>query len=267
MNPQPLALETKVLPIELPFLILFMRKLQLSIYYLQELNYRLIYAVIGTVLLFLTTYNYKQAIIFIILPRGLSHFVSAGLTEIFFTYMQLCTILSFSFSLLLMSIQIYLFLRPGLFKFEASISLKFLILAIFFYFFIYTLVFPALIKLLWQLFSTHSQHFAPINLTFEPRLNDYLKNIQQLNQLLSLSFPCLLILSLLQGYTQKTLWIKHRGIAYIVAFIIAAFITPPDILSLAIVGAPLVAFYELQIILWALYREYQGKLLIRKPIK
>lgn len=244
-----------------------MRKLQLSIYYLQELNYRIIYATFGTVLLFLTTYNYKQGIIFIILPQGLSHFVSAGLTEIFFTYMQLCTILSFSFSLFLISIQIYLFLRPGLYTFEANISLKLLIGGIFFYLFIYTTVFPALIKLLWQLFSAHSQHFAPINLTFEPRLNDYLRNIQQLNLLLSLSFPCLLILGLLQAYTHKKLWIKHRGVAYIIAFIIAAFLTPPDILSQTIVGAPLIAFYELQIIIWALYKEYQGKLLIRKPIK
>ena len=110
-----------------------MKKLHLSIYYLQELNYRLAYAALGTLLLFYTTYTYKQGLIFIILPQGLSHFVSAGLTEIFFTYIQLCTILSFSFSLILILLQVYLFLRPGLYIYEAKITFNLLITSICFY--------------------------------------------------------------------------------------------------------------------------------------
>lgn len=244
-----------------------MRKLQLSIYYIQELNYRLAYTSYGAALLFFTTYNYKQGLIFKILPQGLSHFVSAGLTEIFSTYIQLCTLLSFSFSITLINIQIYLFLRPGLYKYEANIALKLIISAICFYTCLYIFIFPPLIKLLWQLFSTYSQNFTPIHLTFEPRLDDYLKNIQQLNKILSLSFPCVLILNILQKNTAKEIWIKYRGIAYIVAFIISAFLTPPDILSQIIVGLPLIFFYEIQISTWALYKNYKKQLLIRQPIK
>ena len=86
-----------------------MKKIKLSIYYLQELNYRLIYAVIGASLLFFTTYTYKQTLIFIILPTGLSHFVSAGLTEIFFTYMHLCTMISFNFGFIVIILQLRFF--------------------------------------------------------------------------------------------------------------------------------------------------------------
>lgn len=243
-----------------------MKKLNLSIYYLQELNYRLAYATIGTLLFFFTTYTYKQALIFIILPQGLSHFVSAGLTEIFFTYIQLCTILSFNFSLILISIQIYFFLRPGLYTYEAKITFNLLIGSLCFYTFLYIFIFPYLIKILWELFSEYSKNFTPIYLSFEPRINDYLEHIKQLNKILGCSFPCILILNILQKYTTKEFWIRYRGIAYIIVFFFSACITPPDILSQTLVGLPLIFFFEIQIIFWATYTTYK-KALIRKPIK
>ncbi len=244
-----------------------MKRLQLSIYYLQELNYRLAYAAFGTALFFFTTYNYKQGLIFIVLPQGLSHFISAGLTEIFFTYIQLCTILTFNISILIIFTQMFFFLRPGFYRYEAKITFNLLISTIFFYTCLYIFVFPSLIKILWELFSTYSQNFTPIHLTFEPRLKDYLEHVQQLNTILAFSFPCIIGLNILQINTTKQIWIKYRGIAYIVAFSIAAFITPPDILSQTLVGLPLIIFYEIQIAFWALYKKYQKKLLIRQPIE
>lgn len=244
-----------------------MKKLHLSIYYLQELNYRLAYVALGTLLFFSTTYTYKQGLIFIILPQGLSHFVSAGLTEIFFTYIELCTILSINFVLILIMAQIYLFLRPGLYTYEAKITFNLLISSIFFYTCFYLFVFPCLIKMLWELFSEYSKNFTAINLTFEPRINDYLEHIKQLNKILSFSFPCILGLNIIQKYTTKQSWVKSRGIAYIIAFSIAAFITPPDILSQTVIGLPLIFFYEMQIVIWSIYMTYKKKFLIRKPVK
>ena len=244
-----------------------MKKLHLSIFYLQELKYRLLYAAAGTILLFFITYQYKQALIYIILPQGLSHFITAGLTEIFFTYMQLCSIISISFGLITAILQIYLFLRPGLYSFESKIVLNILICTLLFYTYLYTTIFPLLIKFLWELFLTYSQNFAPIHLTFEPRLNDYLEHVQHLNEVLCLSLPSIIALNLLQRYTKKKLWVKYRGIAYIAAFSLAAFITPPDILSQVFIGFPIILFYELQIIFWALYKQYQEQLLIWQPVK
>lgn len=244
-----------------------MKRLHLSIYYLEELKYRIAYAAYGTLLLFFTTYTYKQGLVFIILPQGLSHFISQGLTEIFFTYIELCTILSFSFSLILITTQVYLFLRPGLYSYEAIITQKLLVAGLCFYTCLYIFIFPCLLKILWELFSEYSKNFTPIHLTFEPRVNDYLEHIKQLNKILSFSFPCMVGLNILQKYTTKQLWIQYRGIAYIITFSIAAFITPPDILSQTLVGLPLILIYEIQIIFWAIYMTYKKKFLIRKPIK
>nr|YP_009549873.1 Sec-independent transporter protein [Cladosiphon okamuranus]AYW52587.1 Sec-independent transporter protein [Cladosiphon okamuranus] len=243
------------------------KRLQLSIYYLQELNYRLAYTAFGTLLVFYTTYHYKQSIIFIILPQGLSHLVSTGLTETFFTYIELCSTLSFSFSLILILTQIYLFLRPGLYIYETKITQSIFIGGIFFYTCLYVFILPWLIKILWELFSEYSKNFTPIHLTFEPRIKDYLDYIKDLNKILSFSFPLLLGLNIIQRYTPKDLWVKYRGTTYIMAFFIAALITPPDILSQIIIGLPLILFYEIQIIFWSTYTAYQKKILIWKPIK
>nr|YP_011008357.1 SecY-independent transporter protein [Sporochnus bolleanus]WBP70328.1 SecY-independent transporter protein [Sporochnus bolleanus] len=244
-----------------------MRRLQFSMYYLRELNYRLAYAGFGTVILFFTTYIYKQPLIFLFLPKGLSHFVSTGLTEIFFTYLQLCILLSLGFSLGLILIQLYLFLRPGLYAFEASTSLNLLIIIICFYLCIYIFVFPILVQLLWKLFSSYSHDFTPIHLTFELRINDYLEQLNNLSKILSLSLPYFLGLNIIQNYTARTTWIRYRSISYLISFSIAAFITPPDIISQFIVGVPLIIFFEIQILYWALYKRYQEQLLTGKPIK
>lgn len=237
-----------------------MIKLQFPIYYIQELKYRLIYTALGTILFFFTTYKYKQGLIFMILPQGLSHFITSELTEIFFTYIHFCILLTIGFTIFIGLIQIYLFLRPGLYKYEAKLLLKLLISFFFFYFFIYIFIFPALIKMLWKLFSLYAQNFTPINLTFEPKLTDYLKNIQQLNKILSLSFPCIILLNIIQKQTKKHLLVKYRGIIYIIFFLIAALITPPDILSQMLVGLPLIFFFEIQIIFWSIYKEYIKKI-------
>nr|QWK45020.1 SecY-independent transporter protein [Lessoniopsis littoralis] len=244
-----------------------MNSLKISIYYLQELNYRLAYAIFGTFFLFSTTYTYKQGLIFIFLPKGLSHFVSTGLTEIFFTYLQFCTIFSFSFGFGIALTQLYLFLRPGLYAFESKTILNLLIAAIVFYICLYVFLFPIITKILWELFSDYSQNFTAIDLTFEPRLHDYLLHLQQLNKVLTLSFPCLIALNIVQIYTNRHIWVKYRGIAYITAFFIAAFITPPDVLSQTLIGLPLIIFYEIQLKIWSLYEGYKKQLLLRQPIK
>nr|QWK44905.1 SecY-independent transporter protein [Pseudochorda nagaii] len=244
-----------------------MKRLTFSIYYLQELNYRLAYAALGTLLLFSTTYKYKQGLIFLFLPKGLSHFVSTGLTEIFFTYLQLCGTLSIGTGIGITLIELFLFLRPGLYAYEAKRSLYLLMGTTCFYLGLYTLIFPTLVKALWELFSAYSQEFTPIHLTFEPKLNDYLKHLQQLNTTLSLSFPCIILLNIIQTHTNRQIWVRYRGIAYIASFTIAAFITPPDILSQTLIGVPLIGVYEIQIIFWSLQKEYKKQLLIRQPVK
>nr|YP_009330410.1 tatC [Coccophora langsdorfii]ANS72182.1 tatC [Coccophora langsdorfii] len=244
-----------------------MKRFQFSIYYTQELNYRLLHTAIGTTIFFFTIYTYKQSLIFILLPMGLSHFITTGVTEIFFTYLQFCTSLSVSFCVTILLIQVFLFFRPGLYIYEANTCLIMLITTICFNALLYTGIFPFIIQIFWKTFYTYSTTFMPINLTFEPKFNDYIKHLKQFNTLLIYSLPTFILLKLIDRYTLTSLWVKHRGVTYITSLVFAAFTTPPDILSQIIIGIPLIFIYETQI-LYKIFKDlYAKKLLIGQPIK
>nr|YP_011008008.1 SecY-independent transporter protein [Cutleria multifida]WBP69874.1 SecY-independent transporter protein [Cutleria multifida] len=237
-----------------------MKKFQLSLYYIQEFNYRIGYTILGTVFAFSTTYKYKQSLIFIFLPKGLSHFVTTGLTELFTTYLQLCTIISIGIGIGISLAQLFFFFTPGLYHYEAKTFRRLIIIIICFYSCLYIYIFPILIEILWRLFTAYSQEFEAINLTFEPRLNDFLDHIKKLNKILALIFPCMIILNLAQKQTSKKFWVSFRGLAYIIAFTLSAIITPPDILSQTVVGLPIIIIYESQLLYWSIHEEYKYQL-------
>ena len=244
-----------------------MKNFQFSIYYTQELNYRLLHAAIGTTLFFFTVYKYKQGLIFILLPIGLSHFVTTGITEIFFTYLQFCASLSINFCATIVLTQLFFFFRPGLYIYEANRCFTLLVATICFNILLYTSISPLIIQIFWKIFYTYSTTFMPITLTFEPKFDDYVKHLKQFNTLLIYSFPMFVTLSLLEKYTATALWIKCRGIVYITSLTLAAFVTPPDLISQIVVGIPLIFIYETQILYKTFKDLYKEKLLIRQPIK
>jgi len=244
-----------------------MKKFQFTIYYTQELNYRLLHTIIGTTMFFFTIYTYKQSLIFILLPAGLSHFITTGVTEIFFTYMQFCASVSTSFCVTILLTQIFLFFRPGLYIYEANTCFTILITTIFFNAFLYTCAFPSIIQTFWKTFYTYSTVFMPIHLTFEPKFNDYVTHLKQLNTILTYGLPAVILLGLVESYTSASLWIKHRGIIYITSLVFAAFVTPPDIISQLIIGLPLIFIYESQVLYKTFKDLYKKKLLVRQPVK
>ena len=243
-----------------------MKKFQFSVYYLQELKNRVAYAAFGVALFFFTTYTYKQGLIFLFLPKCLSHFVTTGVTEIFFTYLQLCFNLTITFAIIVLLTQL-LFFTPGLYKYESNIYIKILSLTILFNIILYTCMAPIILQIFWKLFYTDSTNFMPINLTLEPKLINYVQQLQQFNTLINFSFPILIILNIIQNNTSTKIWIKYRGLIYILSFTFAAFITPPDIRSQILVGIPLILIYEIQIIYKTLKNKYREYSLIREPVE
>ena len=55
---------------------------------------------------------------------------------------------------------------------------------------------PIIIQIFWKLFYTDSTNFMPINLTLEPKLINYVQQLQQFNILINFSFPILIILNM-----------------------------------------------------------------------
>nr|YP_009049389.1 SecY-independent protein translocase component tatC [Sargassum horneri]AIE46185.1 SecY-independent protein translocase component tatC [Sargassum horneri]AWW89647.1 SecY-independent protein translocase component tatC [Sargassum horneri]AWW89684.1 SecY-independent protein translocase component tatC [Sargassum horneri]AWW89721.1 SecY-independent protein translocase component tatC [Sargassum horneri]AWW89758.1 SecY-independent protein translocase component tatC [Sargassum horneri] len=244
-----------------------MKKFQFTLHYTQEFNYRLLHATIGTALFFFTIYIYRQSIIFMLLPAGLSHFITTGVTEMFFAYIEFCTNISTNFCIIVLLTQLFLFFRPGLYRYEANKCFTILITIIFFNIFIYINAFPSIIQTFWETFYAYSIAFMPIHLTFEPKFNDYMTHLKQFNTVLTYVFPTVILLGFIENNTSILLWIKHRGIIYITTLAFAAFVTPPDIISQLLVGVPLIFMYETQVLYKTFKYLYKKKLLIGQPIK
>nr|YP_011008322.1 SecY-independent transporter protein [Scytothamnus australis]WBP70293.1 SecY-independent transporter protein [Scytothamnus australis] len=242
-------------------------KKPLTIYYVYELKFRLLYTAYAIAILFFITYGYKQALIFLFLPQGLSYFVTTQITEVLFTYLQICTFTSLSLGLFLFMIQLYLFLRPGLYVQESRSIATALIFIFLFYTLLYLLLLPLIVQVTWKLFSEYSYDFVPVSLTFEPKLADYLTHLQKLSMLLGLSLPIFITIILIHYALNKKNLTKYRSISYVIAFFFAAFVTPPDLLSQLIVGITIILFYEAQLFCLALFKNYNYARSTRQPIK
>ena len=80
--------------------------------------------------------------------------------------------------------------------YESNIYIKILSLTIPFNIILYTCMAPIIIQIFWKLFYTDSTNFMPINLTLEPKLINYVQQLQQFNTLINFSSPILTILNI-----------------------------------------------------------------------
>lgn len=62
-------------------------------------------------------------------------------------------------------------------------------------------------------------------------------------------FPLLIIILVRSGLVERSTLVKYRYHMYIGLLVVAAVITPPDVLSQIIIAAPLIIFYEISLVL------------------
>lgn len=233
----------------------------LSMLYIQELKYRILYTLWGICLSFLICYLNKQTLIYLLIPAGVFRFLSTEITEIFATYLKICTACSFLIGICVSFIQFYLFLRPGLYKYEAKIGLKFLYVTFYYYLIICTKIFPLVIQFSWDFFITYTQNFKVIELIFEPQIEKYLSFMYAIGLVSSFSYPVAIIISINIAYTKTEVLTNYRRIIYIITFILSAILTPPDIITQMIITLPIIIFYEIQIVIWIIYKTYKNLLI------
>lgn len=224
--------------------------------HLGELRSRLIAIGVFFILAFLFSYYFSEEI-FRILLKPLAEIsdnderrmIYTGLTEAFFTYINLSTFAALCLSLPLISLQAYLFLRPGLYKPE-----RFLAGSLFFFspllfilggLFVYYLVMPKA----WEFFLSFEVRDSAIPLMLEAKISEYLGLIVKLIMAFGLAFqmPIILILLTMFGLMSSEILAKRRRIAIVIIFIIAGIITPPDILSQIALALPMLLLYEISI--------------------
>ncbi|HXV73871.1 MAG TPA: twin-arginine translocase subunit TatC [Sphingomonadales bacterium] len=228
--------------------------------HLLELRTRLIYSFAFLLLAFAVTYTFADAIYdFLVAPLAEAmrehperRMIFTGLQEAFLTKLKVAFYAALFAAFPLIAIQIWKFVAPGLYKNERRAFLPFLVATPVLFAAGGALVYYLVMPLAWRFFLGFEQPGAegglPIEL--EARVSEYLSLVITLIFAFGMSFqlPILLILLNRAGLLALETLKKGRRYAIVIAFMAAAVLTPPDVISQIALGIPLVLLYELSIL-------------------
>ncbi len=142
--------------------------------------------------------------------------------------------------------QVWAFVAPGLYSHEKKLVLPLVVSSTFLFFmgvaFCYFLVIPGMAQFI--------QAFAPSSITAAPDIEQYFSFVLTLFLVFGIAFevPVAVIVLVRIGIVKIEQLQKARGYFVVGAFIVAAVVTPPDVISQLALAVPMCILYEIGII-------------------
>lgn len=223
--------------------------------HLVELRSRLVKAVAAVLGVFVILFLYPgPSVIYDILaqpmlaslPEG-TRMIATGVITPFMVPVKVTLLAAFIFSLPIVLYQAWAFVAPGLYKHEqrlalpliASSTLLFLLGMAFCYFVVFRTVFHFI------------ANFAPQSITPAPDIEAYLGFVMTMFIAFGITFevPIAVVLLVKSGIASVEKLREARGYVIVGAFVIAAVVTPPDVVSQFMLAVPLCLLYELGLLI------------------
>ena len=222
--------------------------------HLVELRDRLLRAVGAVVLVFIVLFVYPGASyiydllaapMLATLPEG-TRMIATGVITPFMVPVKVTMLAAFVLALPVVLYQAWAFVAPGLYRHEQKLALPLIISSSLLFLagmaFCYFVVF----KTVFQFIAT----FAPESITPAPDIEAYLNFVMTMFLAFGITFevPVAVVLLVHTGMVSVQKLKEVRGYVIVVAFIIAAVVTPPDVVSQFMLAVPLIILYEIGII-------------------
>ena len=229
--------------------------------HLIELRSRLLTSAIAILVLFFICYYFAPDLYnFLVAPLadvlekmgGQRRLIFTALHEAFFTYIKVAFFAALFLSFPFIAIQIWMFIAPGLYKNEKKAFAPFLIATPILFFMGGALVYYLIFPLAWSFFlsfeSVGGAGALPIQL--EAKVDQYLSLVMRLIFAFGLCFELPVVMTLLGrvGMVTSKGMKEKRKYAIVLAFVAAAILTPPDVISQIGLALPTMLLYEISII-------------------
>jgi sec-independent protein translocase protein TatC len=228
--------------------------------HIAELRKRLIWSFIYLIIIFIICFYFAD-FLFSFLARPLVNlmdtdggqgFIYTALQEAFFTELKVAFFFALFFSFPLIAIQIWKFLAPGLYNNERKAFLPFLIATPVLFFAGGSMVYYFIAPVAWKFFlSYQNMNSSGIPIRLEAKMGEYLALMMRFIFAFGLAFQLPVVISLLAkaNLVTHTTLKKYRKYAIVIAFLSAAFLTPPDPFSQISLALPIILLYEISIFL------------------